>query len=208
LSNLEVRIAEDGELLVKGPSVFKGYWNRPEDTQNAFCGEWFKTGDIAKLDEDGFLSITDRKKDLIKTSGGKFIAPQPIENSLKHNALVAEAALLGDKRKFPAVLIAPYFPLLEDWARQNQIKFSNRRELVSDPKVQALYEGIVNDLNQTLARFEKLKKVLVVPDEFTAEDGTLTPSMKMRRRIIEERYRAQIDELYSSAEHAAVMYQE
>lgn len=208
LSNLEVRIAEDGELLVKGPSVFKGYWNRADETKNAFVGEWFKTGDIGNLDEDGFLSITDRKKDLIKTSGGKFIAPQPIENSLKHNALVAEAAILGDKRKFPAVLIAPYFPLLEDWARQNQVTFSNRRELVSDPRVQALYEGIVNDLNQTLARFEKLKKVLIVPDEFTAEDGTLTPSMKMRRRTIEERYRAQIDELYSSAERAAVVYQE
>ncbi len=204
LDNVEVRIAEDGEVLVKGPSVFKGYWKRPDDTANAFDGPWFKTGDIGTIDEEGFLSITDRKKDLIKTSGGKFIAPQPIENSLKHNALVAEAASLGDKRKFPAVLIAPYFALLEDWARQNQIAFSSRRELVADPRVQALYEGIVNDLNQTLARFEKLKKVLVVPDEFTAETGLLTPSMKMRRRAIEDHYRAQIDELYSSAE-AAVM---
>jgi long-chain acyl-CoA synthetase len=208
LANLEVRIAEDGELLVKGPSVFKGYWKRPEETRNAFEGDWFTTGDIGRIDEDGFLSITDRKKDLIKTSGGKFIAPQPIENSLKHNALVAEAAILGDKRKFPAVLIAPYFPLLEEWARQNQVTFSNRRELVSDARVQALYDGIVADLNQTLARFEKLKKILLVPDEFSAEDGTLTPSMKMKRRIIEDRYRVQIDELYSTAEAAAVAYQE
>ncbi len=208
LANVEVRIAEDGEVLVRGPSVFKGYWKRPEETANAFSGDWFKTGDIGTLDQDGFLSITDRKKDLIKTSGGKFIAPQPIENSLKHNALIAEAAILGDKRKFPAVLIAPYFPLLEDWARQNQIAFSSRAQLVADPRVQALYEGIVNDLNQTLARFEKLKKILIVADEFTAETGMLTPSMKMRRRAIEERYRAQIDELYSTAEAAAMASQD
>jgi long-chain acyl-CoA synthetase len=208
LSNVEVRIADDGELLVRGPSVFKGYWKRPDETANAFWNDWFKTGDIATLDRDGFLSITDRKKDLIKTSGGKFIAPQPIENSLKHNALIAEAAILGDKRKFPAVLIAPYFPLLEEWARQNQVPFTSRRELVADPRVRALYEGIVNDLNQTLARFEKLKKVLIVPDEFTAENGTLTPSMKMRRRTIEERYRAQIEELYATAETTVMASQD
>ncbi len=200
LPNIEVRIADDGEVLVRGPSVFKGYWNRPEETANAFAGEWFKTGDIGNLDSDGFLSITDRKKDLIKTSGGKFIAPQPIENSLKHNVLIAEAVILGDKRKFPAVLIAPHFPLLEDWARTNQIPFSSRQELVANPKVHALYEGIVADLNQGLARFEKLKKVIVVPDQFSPEDGTLTASMKLRRRVVEERYRKQIEELYAHAE--------
>ena len=200
LPNIEVRIAEDGEILVRGPSVFKGYWKRPEETANAFLGEWFKTGDIGKIDSDGFLSITDRKKDLIKTSGGKFIAPQPIENSLKHNVLIAEAVILGDKRKFPAVLIAPHFPLLEDWARTNQIEFSSRHDLVRNPRVQALYEGIVADLNQTLARFEKLKKVIIVPDPFTPEDGTLTASLKVRRRAVEERYRREIDELYERAE--------
>ncbi|HET7205807.1 MAG TPA: AMP-binding protein, partial [Terriglobales bacterium] len=200
LANLEVRIAEDGEILVRGPSVFKCYWKRPEDTRAAFTDGWFKTGDIGHIDEDGFLFITDRKKDLIKTSGGKFIAPQPIENSLRHNALIAEAVIIGDKRKFPAVLLVPYFPLLEDWARANQIRFTSRAGLVADPRVQALYHGIVADLNQTLARFEKMKKVIVVPDEFTAENGLLTPSMKLRRRVVEERYREQIDRLYSQAE--------
>jgi long-chain acyl-CoA synthetase len=200
LSNIEVRIAEDGEILVRGPSVFKGYWNRPEDTANAFLADWFKTGDIGNIDSDGFLSITDRKKDLIKTSGGKFIAPQPIENSLKHNVLVAEAVILGDKRKFPAVLIAPHFPLLEDWARTNHIEFSSRHDLVKNARVQALYEGIVADLNRGLARFEKLKKVIIVPDQFSAEDGTLTASLKLRRRVVEERYRKEIDELYAHAE--------
>src|SRR5436853_4003272 len=129
LSNVEVRIADDGEILVRGPSIFKGYWQKPEETRAAFVDGWFKTGDVGNLDSDGFLSVTDRKKQLIKTSAGEFIAPQPIENSLKHNALVAEAVVLGDKRRFPAVLISPYFALLEDWARNNQVKFSTRSEL-------------------------------------------------------------------------------
>jgi long-chain acyl-CoA synthetase len=203
LGNIEVRIAEDGEILVRGPSVFKGYWKRPEETANAFEDGWFKTGDIGNLDADGYLSVTDRKKDLIKTSGGKFIAPQPIENSLKHNALIAEAVVLGDKRKFPAALISPYFPLLEDWARNNQMSFGSRADLVANPKVQALYEGIIADLNRNLARFEKLKKVLLIPEEFSTEHGTLTPTMKLRRRAIEERYRKLIDEMYANAEAAA-----
>jgi long-chain acyl-CoA synthetase len=204
LGNVEVKIADDGEILVRGPSVFRGYWKRPEETANAFTDGWFKTGDIGNIDVDGFLSVTDRKKDLIKTSGGKFIAPQPIENSLKHNALVAEAIVVGDKRKFPAVLIAPYFPLLEDWARNNQIAFASRAELVANPKVQALYEGIVEDLNANLARFEKLKRVMLLTEEFSPEDGTLTHTMKVRRRAVEERYRARIDELYAHAEAAPV----
>ena len=204
LANVEVGIAEDGEILVRGPSVFKGYWNKPEETQNAFVDGWFKTGDIGSIDADGFLSITDRKKDLIKTSGGKFIAPQPIENSLKHNALIAEAVVLGDKRKFPAVLISPYFALLEDWARANNVPFNSRQDLVAHSRVQALYKGIAEDLNQNLARFEKLKKVLLVAEEFSAENGTLTASLKMRRRVVEERYREQIDQMYAQAEASTV----
>jgi long-chain acyl-CoA synthetase len=202
LANLEVRIAEDGEVLVRGPSVSKGYWNKPEETRAAFVDGWFKTGDIGKLDSDGFLSITDRKKDLIKTSGGKFIAPQPIENSLKHNPLIAEAVVLGDKRKFPAALISPSFPVLEDWARANEVAFSSREELIAHPKVRALYESIVEELNQNLARFEKLKRVMLVSDEFTAENGLLTASMKLRRRVVEEHYRREIEGMYAQAEQA------
>jgi long-chain acyl-CoA synthetase len=201
LGNVEVRIAEDGEILAHGPSVFLGYWKRPEETAAAFVDGFFKTGDIGNLDSDGFLSVTDRKKDLIKTSGGKFIAPQPIENSLKHNALIAEAVVLGERRKFPAVLISPYFPLLEDWARNNQIDFYSREDLIANTSVQALYEGIVNDLNQNLARFEKLKRVLLLPEEFSAANGTLTHTMKVRRRAIEERYRGLIDDMYAQAEN-------
>src|ERR1700728_398941 len=138
LSNLEVRIAEDGEILVRGPSVFRGYWNRTEETENAFEDGWFKTGDIGHIDADEYLSVTDRKKELIKTSGGKFIAPQPIENSLKLNPLVATSVILGDKRKFAFVIISPNFALLEEWAHINDIVFSSRSELISNPKVQAL----------------------------------------------------------------------
>jgi long-chain acyl-CoA synthetase len=205
LANVEVRIAEDGEILVRGPSVFKGYWKRPQETQAALTDGWFKTGDIGNVDGDGFLSVTDRKKDLIKTSGGKFIAPQPLENSLKHNGMIGEAVILGDKRKFPAVLIAPYFPVLEDWARANQIAFPSRKYLVSHPKVRALYEGIVADLNRDLARFEQLKKVILVAEEFSPENGALTASMKLRRRVVEERYRAQIDAMYVDAEASGVV---
>jgi long-chain acyl-CoA synthetase len=203
LSNVEVKIADDGEVLVRGPSIFKGYWNRPDETRDAFVDGWFKTGDIGNLDSDGYLSITDRKKDLIKTSGVNFIAPQPIENSLKLNPLIGTAVVLGDRRKFPAVLISPHFPLLEDWARANKVTFSSRQELVSNPRVQALYDGIIEGLNQNLARFEKLKKVLLVAEEFSAADGTLTHTFKVRRRGIEDRYRPLIDEMYSKAETTA-----
>ena len=202
LPNLDVRIAEDGEILVKGPSVFKGYWNRPDETKAALVDGWFRTGDIGNIDADGYLSVTDRKKDLIKTSGGKFIAPQPIENSLKLNPLVGIAAILGDRRKFPAVLVSPNFGPLEEWARENNIPFTSRAELIANPKVQALYEGIVEGINGNLARFEKMKRVLVVADEFTPENGSMTPTMKLRRRVIEDRYRQQIDELYRQAEAA------
>jgi long-chain acyl-CoA synthetase len=209
LPNLEVRIAEDGEILVKGPSIFKGYWNRPEETKNAFVDSkindgWFKTGDIGNIDADGYLSVTDRKKDLIKTSGGKFIAPQPIENSLNLNPLIGVAAIVGDKRKFAAVLISPNFAALEKWARDNAVSFSSRAELVANPHVQALYEDAVAAVNENLARFEKLKRVLVLPDEFTIENGILTPTMKLRRRVVDDRYRKQIDDLYAQAEAVSV----
>jgi long-chain acyl-CoA synthetase len=205
LPNLEVRIAEDGEILVRGPSVFKGYWNRPEETAHTFEDRWFKTGDIGHIDADGYLSVTDRKKELIKTSGGKFIAPQPIENSLKLNPMIGTAAIVGDRRKFAFVIVSPNFALLEEWGRGNNISFSSRAELIANPKVQELYEKIVGDVNQNLARFEKLKRVLLVADEFSADNGALTPTMKLRRRVIEERYRREIDELYAQAEASSIM---
>jgi long-chain acyl-CoA synthetase len=194
--DLQIKVAEDGEILVKGPTVFKGYWNMPEETRAAFVDGWFKTGDIGQIDSEGFLSITDRKKDLIKTSGGKFIAPQPIENALKANVLVAQAALIGDRRKYASVIISPHFPLLEDWARANGVTVHEHEDLVADPKVRELYRGIVEDLNKKLAHFETIKKILVVPDEFTVAGGEITPTLKLKRRVIEAKYQRQIDQLY------------
>jgi long-chain acyl-CoA synthetase len=198
LANVDVRIAGDSEILVRGPSVFGGYWKQPEETSNAFADGWFKTGDIGHLDEDGFLCVTDRKKDLLKTSGGKFIAPQPIENSLTLHSLIASAVVLGDRRKFPSVIISPQFTLLEEWARANHISARSRDELVANAKVIALYEELVGRVNRSLGRHEMLKKILLVPHEFTSADGTLTPSMKIRRKVIEERYARQIAELYEN----------
>ena len=199
LSNVEVRTADDGEILVRGPSVIRSYWRMPEETLNSFEGDWFKTGDIGNIDADGFLSVTDRKKNLIKTSGGKFIAPQPIENLLKRNPLIAEAAVIGDRRRFPAVLIAPTFEQLEDWARENHVVFNNRADLVTHPRVQALYEEIVGEVNQNLARYEKLKKVLLLADDLSIAAGTLTPTLKLRRHQLEAQYRDSIERLYAAA---------
>jgi long-chain acyl-CoA synthetase len=196
IPNLEVRLASDGELEVRGTSVFAGYWQKPEATAKEYTEDgWFKTGDIVKL-EDGFLSITDRKKELIKTSGGKYIAPQPIEGKLKADGLVGQAALLGDTRKFAAVLISPNFPALERWAGENGIATKDPAELVKDPKVQKLYEGIVKKVNATLEHHETIKKVGVVGEEWTVETGELTPSMKLKRRVILEKYKDKIDTLY------------
>ena len=196
LGNVQVKIAEDGEILVRGPSVFQGYWNKPEETRAAFVDGWFKTGDIGKLDEDGFLYVTDRKKDLLKTSGGKFIAPQPIESSLKHNPLILEAVVVGDKRKFPAVVIVPNFAALEAWAQEQGVTFSSREELIANAKVCACYEGIVAGLNQELAQFEKLKKVALLAEEFSPANGTMTASLKIRRRAVEEHCHVQIEKMY------------
>jgi long-chain acyl-CoA synthetase len=198
LPNVEVKLAEDGELLTRGPAVFVGYWQKPTETAACFDDEgWFRTGDIASIDEDGFLSITDRKKELLKTSGGKLVAPQPIENKLKNNALVAQAALVGDKHKFISALLAPNFVALEAWAQQNGIEAKTRAELVANLQVIALYGGIVREVNGALANFETIKRFRVVADEWTQESGELTPSMKLKRRIITAQYSAVIDELYA-----------
>jgi long-chain acyl-CoA synthetase len=197
LPNVELKLAEDGELLVRGPSVFTGYWHKPEATAEAIDPEgWFRTGDIGHLDAEGFLFITDRKKELLKTSGGKMVAPQPIENKLKNNALVAQAALVGDRHKFISVLISPNFTALEEWARRRGIEAKDRAELVAESRVVALYAEIVREVNGGLANFESLKRFRVVADEWTQESGEMTPSMKLKRRVITSRYAALIASLY------------
>jgi long-chain acyl-CoA synthetase len=197
LSNVELKLAEDGELLVRGPSVFPGYWNKPEANAECFDAEgWFRTGDIAHFDADGFLYITDRKKELLKTSGGKMVAPQPIENKLKNSILVAQTALVGDKHKFISALISPNFVALEEWARQHNINAGSRADLVVHNRIVALYAEIVREVNGTLANFETIKRFRVLPDEWTQESGELTPSMKLKRRVLTQKYAAVIAELY------------
>ncbi|HZP06573.1 MAG TPA: long-chain fatty acid--CoA ligase [Terracidiphilus sp.] len=198
LPNVELKLAEDGELLVRGPSIFSGYWQKPEANAECFTADgWFCTGDIARLDADGFLFITDRKKELLKTSGGKLVAPQPIENKLKNSVFVAQAALVGDKHKFISALISPNFVALEEWARSNGVAFQSRAQLVADARVVALYGALVNEVNGTLANFETLKRFRVVAEEWAQDSGELTPSMKLKRRVITERYAAVIAELYA-----------
>lgn len=196
LANVECRIAEDGELLVRGPNIFPGYWKGRGDAEAFDADGWFRTGDIGHVDGDGFLFITDRKKELLKTSGGKFIAPQPIENKLKTSVLVANAALVGDRHKFASALIAPNFAALEPWAKEQGVVVGSRAELVVHPRVRAEYQAMIDGINASLANFETIKRFCLVVDEWTLESGVLTPSMKLRRRVIAQKYTAEIAEFY------------
>ena len=198
LPNVELKLAEDGELLVRGPSVFSGYWHKPAANAECFDGEgWFRTGDIARIDADGFLYITDRKKELLKTSGGKLVAPQPIENKLKNNPLVAQAALVGDRHKFIAAILSPNFALLEAWAGRQGVEAGSRAQLIADKRVIALFDDIVKEVNRSLANFETIKRFRLVAEDWTLESGHLTPSMKLKRRVITEQYGGLVAELFA-----------
>jgi len=199
IPGVEVKIAPDGEILTRGPNVMKGYYKKEAETRESFEGPWFKTGDIGRLDEEGFLIITDRKKDLIVTAGGKNIAPQPIENILKTNAYIANAVVVGDRRKFVAALIVPNFEKLEEYARTSGRGFRDRAELVKNPKVVAFVTSEVDRATPMLASFEKVKKVLLLERDFELEKGEITPSLKVKRNIVEKLYAAQIEELYREA---------
>jgi long-chain acyl-CoA synthetase len=199
IEGVEVRIAEDGEVLTRGPHVMQGYFNKPEATAEAIDEDgWFHTGDIGMLDQDGFLFITDRKKDILVTSGGKNIAPQPIENRIKTNKYVAEVVMVGNKRNYPAALVVPNFELLEKWAKQQGLAYAGREELAARPEVAQHYKALIDDLSTDLAQFERIKRVAVLPREFSIETGELTPTLKVKRRVIEEKYRGQIDRLYAA----------
>jgi long-chain acyl-CoA synthetase len=194
---VELRIAADGEILARGPNLMTGYYNKPAATADAIKDGWFHTGDIGAIDTDGYLAITDRKKDLLVTSGGKKIAPQPIENILKQSPLVAEAVVLGDRRKYVAALIVPEFAALERRLKELGRPPGDRAELVSRADVHALYQEIVDALNRELSQFERIKRISVLPREFTIESGELTPSLKVRRKVVEEKWRDAIEGLYA-----------
>jgi len=202
---VEVRIAPDGEILTRGRHVMKGYLNKPEATREALDAEgWFHTGDIGELDAEGCLRITDRKKDLIVTAGGKNVAPQPIEQLVKHNKYVANAVMLGDRRKFCIMLVVPNFEHLERWATYKQLAFANHRGLIRLPEVQAKMEREVAKMLTDLAAYEAPKKVLLLEHDFSIENGDLTPTLKVRRRIVEQKYQRQIDALYAEGPPAMV----
>jgi long-chain acyl-CoA synthetase len=193
---VEVAIAEDGEILTRGPHVMKGYYNNPEATKEAIDSEgWFHTGDIGVL-EDGFLRITDRKKDIIVTAGGKNIAPQPIENKVKTNKYVSQAVMIGDRRKFPAVLIVPNFEQLEKWGRLKNLIWTDRAQLIQLPMVQAKMEKVVSQSLAGAAHFEMPKKIALLEEDFSIDRGELTPSLKVKRRVVEKTYKGVIDRLY------------
>ena len=198
IAGVEVQIANDGEVLTRGPHVMQGYWNRPDATAEAIDAEgWFHTGDIGVL-EDGFLRITDRKKDIIVTAGGKNIAPQPIENGFKTNKYVSQAVMIGDKRKFPVVLIVPEFPALERWAALHNIYWSERAQLLQMPTIQKKMEKEIAEECEKLklAKFETPKKVALLAQDFTVERGEMTPTLKVKRRVIDKNYSALIEQLY------------
>lgn len=192
----EVKLAEDGELLVRGPEVMQGYYKNPEADKEAFVGDWFKTGDIAKMDEDGFLFIVDRKKELIITAGGKNIPPQPIEREMKLDKYISQAFVCGNKKPYLVALIVPNYERLIDYARQHHIHYLDMHDLVSNDKVHRLYEERIADINKKLARYETIKKFSIVPVDFTVAGGELTPTLKLKRRNIYDKYKTAIERLY------------
>ncbi len=204
IDGVEVKIAGDGEILTRGPHVMKGYYNKPDATREAIDPEgWFHTGDIGEL-RDGFLAITDRKKDIIVTAGGKNIAPQPLENKVKTNKYVAQAVMLGDKRKFPSMLIVPNFDNLEKWAKRHNIIWTDRAQLLRMPSIHAKIEQEVNRELIGAAHFEVPKKIGLVEHDFSIERGELTPTQKVKRRAIDKNYKALIDSLYAEAERSGI----
>ena len=198
IRNVEVRIAPDGEIESRGPNVMRGYYNKPAETAAVFTEDgWFKTGDIGTIDEDGFLRITDRKKELFKTSGGKYIAPQPIEQLIKGSSFVNQVVLIGNGRKFPAALIVPNWERVESYAQLKGIKAKDHSELCKHPRVIDLFERQIAGLTTDLAQYERVKKVGLLENELTIEGGELTPTLKVKRRVVDEKYHDLIDSLYA-----------
>ncbi|HTC61787.1 MAG TPA: long-chain fatty acid--CoA ligase [Candidatus Saccharimonadales bacterium] len=200
ITNVHVRIAEDGEILVQGPCVMKGYYERPDATKAVISDDgWLSTGDIGRLDDQGYLYVTDRKKDLFKTAAGKFVAPQPIENLLKASPLISNAVLVGDARRFIAALIVPNFANVESAARAEGRTFGSHEEIAADPWVHGLIEKEVAQMNSKLAQYETIKKFALLDHDFTFDGGQLTYTLKLKRRVIAERYNQIIESLYADA---------
>jgi long-chain acyl-CoA synthetase len=199
LPGVEIHIAEDGEILARGGNIMQGYFNKPVQTEEAMAGGWFHTGDIGHIDADGFLFITDRKKDLIATAGGKKVAPQPIEARIKHSKYVSEAVLIGDRRPFISLLIVPNFERLDAWARAAGMDPADRARVLASPGLHEKYQRVVDEVNAGLAQFEKIKTFVLIDRELTTDEGHLTPTLKVRRKIVEEAFHEQIESMYRPA---------
>jgi long-chain acyl-CoA synthetase len=204
IPGVQIKIADDGEILAKGANIMQGYYNKPAETREAIDADgWFHTGDIGEVDADGYLKITDRKKDLLKTAGGKYVAPQPIENTVRLNKFVASAVVLGDQRKFPIILIVPNFDQLERWTKERNLTYASPADLIRLADVQAKMEREVMGGLRDLAKFEMPKKVVLIERDFTIESGELTPSLKVKRRQVEKNYKDLIDRVYAQADPTA-----
>jgi len=198
IDGVEVKIAEDGEVLARGPNIMKGYFNKPEATAEAIDKDgYFHTGDIGRIDEDGYLYITDRKKDLIVTSAGKNLAPQPIENIMKTHPLIAEIVMVGNARNFPTALVVPNFENLNRVRSEGGAPQASREDMVADPRVVELVESAIASLSKDLAQYEKIKKITLLPTEFSIDAGELTPTLKVKRRVVEAKYKELIDRMYA-----------
>ncbi len=196
IPGVEVRIAGDGEILARGPNVMKGYFRDEEATREAIREGWLHTGDIGHLDADGFLKITDRKKEMLKTSGGKLVAPQPLENLLKGDRFISQAMVVGDRRKFIAALIVPDFAWVESYARHKQIPYKEAGELLENPRVLDLFRRRIEEKMRGLPSYEAVKKFRLLPRELTQEEGDLTPTLKIKRRVVAEKYADRIESMY------------
>ena len=198
LKDTEAKLADDGELLIKGPQLMSGYYENEEATREALEDGWFKTGDIARIDEEGFVYIIDRKKEIIVTAGGKNIAPQPIENELKLDKYISQAIVFGDRKPYIVALLTPNLERLIDWARTQEISYIDIDELVSNRKVKDLFAKRLEDINSHFPPYKTIKYFTIVPREFSIEGGELTPTLKMKRKVIYEKYRELVDELYEA----------
>jgi long-chain acyl-CoA synthetase len=209
IANVQVRAAEDGEILVKGPCVMQGYYKNPEATREVLTEDgWFSTGDIGYLDKDNYLYITDRKKDLLKTAAGKFVAPQPIENALKTSPYILNAMVVGDKRKFIVALIVPNSVTVSAKAAEQGIRFSSNAELAAHPWVRSLIEAEIKRLTVHLAQYETIKRFALLPEDFTFDNGSLTFTLKLKRRVVEQQYAAVIESLYADVAEPRPILQE
>ena len=200
LGQTKVKIAEDGEILAKGPGIMLGYYKNPEQTKEVFTDDgWFKTGDIGIIDEDGFLKITDRKKEIFKLSSGKYIAPQHLENKLKESFLIKQAAIVGENQKYPAALIAPNFDFFKEWLEKEEPRVTKKDDWLNLPKVLKLIQDEIKKINKSLGEHEKIRKFKLIPNEFTIEKGELSSSLKLKRKVIQEKYKNTIDEIFKSS---------